>query len=142
MNSAHFGHEQPSSHGRFECVSAIDLLLRLAFGGVVTKNEALRALHDQPEPDDRRRIERAARIKARNLALFCAARELGGDEPGVWIVANRLADAIERFEIRQWPRLVAGHECNLSPSELAIYQAFLSGESVPKTGRHLYSLLK
>lgn len=142
MNSASLHCDHATHPRRGESDSAIGLLLRLAFGEEVTSAEALRLLHSTPDRDELQRLERAARIKARDAALREAAQALGGDSPGAWVLAGRLADAIERFEYRMWPRLVAGVDLELSPSETAIYRAFLAGDRVPKTARWLYELLK
>ena len=128
-----------SGHGS---LSTIDLLLKLAFGEPVTQADALRLLHSQPDRDQSARLERVSRVKARDSALKEAADILGGDGLGAWIVAGRVADAIDRFEVRLWPRLKAGIGCDLSPSDVAIYRAFLTGGRVPKTQRMLYDLLK
>ena len=114
----------------------------MVFDGDVTRSDVLRVLHNIPEKDEAQRCDRVARIKARDAALYDAATTLGSDSPGAWVVAGRVADAIDRFEVRTWPRLKAGMACDLSPSEESIYRAFLTGERVPKTARRLYDLLK
>ena len=123
-------------------MTAVEVLLRLAFGRSVTQSQALEALHNTPvDPSEAARLERVARIKARNEALRDAADELG--YPGAWAAAGRLEAAIARFESRLWPRLRAGLvACNdLAPHEQALYRAWLSGAHVPRTQRRLYDLL-
>lgn len=142
MNSADLQPDRTSSLVRGGGDSAIELLLRLAFGEVVTQEEALRLLHRAPDRDEAQRVERAERIKARDSALRRAGEVLGGDSPGAWVVAGRLANGIERFECRLWPRLKGGVQLDLSLSDVEIYRAFLTGERVPKTPRWLYELLK
>lgn len=121
--------------------TSFDLVLQLAVGETVTQAEALRLLHNHPDRDESQRLERMARIKARDRAMIDAALVLGADDPCTWILAGRLADAIDRFESRLWPRLRAGLDCELSPADAAIHRAFLAGERVPKTQRRLYDLL-
>lgn len=123
-------------------MSGFDVLLRLAFGGDVSQHDALAALHsDVCERQDAPRLDRCARIKARNEALLDAAELMGSDRPGAWVLAERLECAIERFQTRIWPRLIAGERCPLAPSDEALYRAFLAGIHVPKTQRRLYDLL-
>lgn len=122
-------------------MTSFDVVLRLASGESVTQADALRVLHNHPDRDESQRLERCARIKARDGALIDAALVLGVDNPGAWVLAGRLADAVARFESRLWAPLRAGLECELSPSDAAIHRAFLAGERVPKTQRRLYDLL-
>jgi len=122
-------------------MTSFDVVLRLASGETVTQADALRLLHSHADRDELQRLERSARIKARDGSLIEAAVVLGADSPGAWILAGRLADAVTRFESRLWARLRAGMECELSPSDAAIHRAFLTGERVPKTQRRLYDLL-
>ena len=133
--------EQSTPQVRSTALTSFDVMLRLASGGTVTQADALQLLHNHPDRDDSQRLERAARIKARNGALLDAATMLGADGPGTWIVAGRLSSAIRRFESRLWPRLRAGMACELSPCDGAIHCAFLTGERIPKTQRRLYDLL-
>lgn len=122
-------------------MTSFDVVLRLASGETVTQADALRLLHNHPDRDESQRLERFARIRARDCALIDAALVLGVDSPGAWVLAGRLADAVVRFESRLWARLRAGLACELSPSDAAIHRAFLSGERVSKTQRRLYDLL-
>lgn len=122
-------------------LTSFDLLLRLASGESVTQAEALRILHSHADRGDVQRLERSARLKARDSALLEAAAVLGADHPGAWVLAGRMALAVARFESRLWPRVRAGLDCDLAPSDAAIHRAFLTGERVPKTQRRLYDLL-
>lgn len=88
------------------------------------------------------RQERIARRRLRDDGLRDAARALDFDDCGSWHQATRLAVAVQRFEGVVWPRLQAGLLRELSPVDDGLCQAFLSGERVPKTARHLYELLK
>lgn len=132
----------PQAGSAKQPASVIALMLRLACGDVVTAEEALRALHAMCDRMEAPRLERIERIKARNAALRRAGAILGADSPGAWVAARRLADAIDRFESRVWPRLRAGVLLDLSPSEIEIHCAFLTGGRIPKTTRGLYELLK
>lgn len=131
--------------GALPCASmdltGFDLVLRLAAGQEVKQADALRILHSQSDRDDVQRLERLARLKARDSALLEAAAVLGADNPGAWVLAGRLALAVERFESRLWARLRSGAAFDLAPSDSAIHRAFLTGERVPKTQRRLYDLL-
>ena len=123
-------------------MSGFEVLLRLALGEQVTQTEALAVLYrDACSRDGVARMERVARIKARDNALCDAAAVLGVDSPCAWVLAARLEAAVARFDVRIWPRLCAGMECDLTPSEAALYRAFLTGEKVPRTQRRLYDLL-
>lgn len=133
--------DRPTPQVNSAAMTSFDVVLRLASGEAVTQADALRVLHDRTDRDDLQRLERAARIKARDGALIEAALMLGVDNPGAWVLAGRLADAVVRFESRLWARLRNGLECELSPSDVAIHRAFLAGERVPKTQRRLYDLL-
>lgn len=122
-------------------LTSFDLVLRVATGGTVTQAEALSTLHNRADRGEVQRLERLARLKARDSALLEAAALLGADNPGAWVLAGRLERAVERFELRMWPRLRAGLDCKQGPSDAAIHRAFLTGERVPKTQRRLYDLL-
>ena len=123
-------------------MSGFEVLLRLALGEQVTQTEALTVLHrDAHNRDGAARMERVARIKARDNALCDAAAVLGVDSPGAWVLAARLEAAVARFDARIWPRLRAGVQCDLAPSDAALHRAFLTGERVPRTQRRLYDLL-
>lgn len=123
-------------------MSSFEVLLRLAMGEAVTQTEALSVLHlDACSRDDSARLERVARIKARNHALREAASVLGADSPTSWVLAERLEAAVERFATRVWPRLRDGIQCDLAPSDAYLHRAFLTGERVPRTQRRLYDLL-
>lgn len=124
-----------------QSTSAFNLLLRLERGECVTSQEALAVLIANAEKSDIERLERNARVKARNLALAEAGAELGGATLSAWALAGRLEAAVLRFESRVWPRVKAGFECDLSPSDKCLRRAFLAGQHVPRTQRRLYDLL-
>ena len=116
------------------------MALRLASGEIVTPAEARKLLHADFDRQDAARLERCDRIRCRNQALREAAGELGAGI-GAWALAERLEAAVLRFESRIWPRLKAGFECELSPSDECLYRAFLTGQHVPRTQRRLYDLV-
>lgn len=87
-------------------------------------------------------LTRHHRVKTRDAALAEAAGILGGDTPGPWAVACRLADAIKRFEAIHWPRLQrGGNGDQLGPVDRCLWRAHLAGDKVPSTARWLYRLL-
>ena len=117
------------------------LALRIACGDPVTQAEARSVLAAGVDCEDTARLDRFQRRKARDEALRDAADELGGEGLGAWALAELLEAAVLRFESRVWPRLRAGLECTLSPSDEALYRAYLSGQHIPRTQRRLYDLL-
>ncbi len=126
--------------------SGIELLLRIANGDRVAPGEALRLLTVAAEADNHAQalgLDRVARTKIRDAALVEASRLLSADRAGAWTVAGRLAQAVERFRSRIWPRLRAGSiGTELDPLDQALHRAFLAGERVPSTARRLSDLLK
>lgn len=123
-------------------MTGFDLLLKVACGGCVTPADARAALLSSAgDCDEAARLDRVARIRARNEALRDAGDELGGSGVSAWELAGRMEAAVLRFEARVWPRVKAGFECALSPSDEALRRAFLTGLRIPKTQRHFYSLL-
>lgn len=131
---------------RADMQSGIELLMRVANGDRVAPAEALRLLTVAAEADNHMQalgLDRVARVKIRDAALVEASRLLSADRAGAWAVAGRLAQAIERFQSRVWPRLRAGRiGAELDPLDRALHRAFLSGERVPATPRRLFDLLK
>ena len=121
--------------------SLFPMVLRLALGELVTPSEARALLHAGIDRQDAARLERCDRIQCRNQALREAAGELGSGL-SAWALAERLEAAVLRFESRIWPRLKAGFQCELSPSDECLYRAFLTGEHVPRTQRRLHDLVK
>ena len=82
------------------------------------------------------------RIRARNAALVQAAQELASDGATTWQLAQRLAQAVRRFERGLLPALQAGQDPPLSPHESALWRAYqVSGASPLRSPRKLYSLL-
>ena len=76
-------------------MSGFEVLLRLALGEQVTQTEALTVLHqDAGNRDGVARMERVARIKAKDQALRDAAAVLGVDSPCAWVLAARLEAAV------------------------------------------------
>lgn len=124
--------------------SADELLLRIAFGEPVEAGEARRCLGLSERDTNARTLRRARARKVRDAALQEAARALSPDSPSPWILAQRLAKAVERFEARKWPRIREGlTNDDMNPHEQALCRAFLvTGGGVPRTSRSLYELLK
>jgi len=84
----------------------------------------------------------AQRIRARNDALMQAAQELVTDGATTWQAAQRLAQAVRRFEQALLPALRAGQGLPLSPHESALWRAYqVSGARPLRSPRKLYSLL-
>jgi len=78
----------------------------------------------------------------RNRALLRAARLLDPEnEYSTWYLAGLLEFSIKRFESLIQPQIEAGTKKNLSPVDLAIHQAFLSGTEMIRSQRKLFDLL-
>lgn len=123
--------------------SPLEITLQVAAGHTIAPEQALAALLARTtDPEATRRRERNAAVRARDSALREAAQCLAPDAPAAWTLAQRLAQAIERFRARTWPRIEAGMDVALSPAEDALLQAFLTGANIPNTQRRLYELLK
>lgn len=126
--------------------TGIHLLIRIANGDRVDPSEVRRLLSDAAESEDYAKaigLDRVARIKFRDTALTEAARLLSQDCAGSWIVAGRLAKAVERFMTRVLPRLRAGGRTDdLDPLDAALHRAWISGERVPRTARRLSDLVR
>ena len=124
-------------------MSPLEVTLQIASGQTIAPEQALAALLARTtDPEATRRRERNAAIRTRDNAVREAAQCLAHDAPAIWTLAQRLAQAIERFRARTWPRIEAGLDVALSPAEDALMQAFLTGANIPSTQRHLYELLK
>lgn len=124
-------------------MSPLEVTLQIAAGQTIAPEQAAAALLARTtDPEATRRRERNAAIRTRDNALREAAQCLAHDAPAIWTLAQRLAQAIERFRARTWPRIEAGLDVALSPAEDALRQAFLTGANIPSTQRHLYELLK
>ena len=82
------------------------------------------------------------RIRARNAALVQATQELASDGATTWQLAQRLAQAVRRFERALLPGLQAGQDLPLSPHESELWRAYqVSGARPLRSPRKLYSLL-
>ncbi|MBU4423892.1 MAG: hypothetical protein KKG12_09025 [Gammaproteobacteria bacterium] len=82
------------------------------------------------------------RIRVRNDALAQAAQELGADECTTWQAAQRLAQAVRRFERVLLPALQGGQDLPLTPHESALWRAYqVSGTRPLSSPRKLYQLL-
>jgi len=82
------------------------------------------------------------RIHERNGALLRAADLLDpSNKLTAWNRAERLADAIARYEAWTAPRIRSGAERALTPAEQEIQRALLSGARALKSQRRLYDLL-
>ena len=83
------------------------------------------------------------RIRLRNDALMQAARVLSTDGCTNWKAAERLAQAVRRFERALLPALRAGQDLPLTPHEASIWLAFqVRGARMLRSPRKLYSLLQ
>ncbi len=84
----------------------------------------------------------AHRVRVRNDALLQAARILSTDGCTTWTAAQRLAQAVRRFERALLPALKAGQDIPLSPHESALWQAYqVRGTRPLRDPSKLYSLL-
>jgi plasmid stability protein len=126
--------------------TGIELLVRVANGDRVTPEEARRLLTAAAESSNHTQalgLDRLSRIRYRDAALVEAAHVLAADCTSPWIVAGRLARAVNRFQTRIWPRLRAGgHAGSMDPLDSALHRAFMAGERVPATARRLFDLVK
>lgn len=108
-------------------MSPLEVTLQIASGQTIAPEQALAALLARTtDPEATRRRERNAAIRTRDNALREAAQCLAHDAPAIWTLAQRLAQAIERFRARTWPRIEAGLDVALGPAEDALRQAFLT----------------
>lgn len=83
------------------------------------------------------------RIRARNEALVEAARILSTDGCATWQAAQRLAQAVRRFERALLPALRAGQAPTLTPHEGALWRAYQArGARSMRSARKLYELLR
>ena len=124
-------------------MSPLEIALQVAAGQTIAPEEAQAALLARTtDPEATRRREKCVAVRSRNDALREAADCLAHDAPAAWTLAQRLEQALKRFRIYTWPRLVAGLDVTLSPADDALKRAFLTGASIPKTQRRLYELLK
>ena len=82
------------------------------------------------------------RIRVRNDALMQAARVLSTDGCTNWKAAERLAQAVRRFERALLPALQAGQDLPLSPHESALWVAYqVRRTRMLRSPRKLYQLL-
>jgi len=81
------------------------------------------------------------RKQARDRFILECADVLGADNPDRWILAGRILQAVERFQTFKWLRIKAGSYESLSPSEQALYRAFVTGAIIPSSQRTFYRLL-
>ena len=82
------------------------------------------------------------RIRARNDALMQAAQELASDGATTWQLAQRLAQAVRRFERALLPGLQAGQDLPLSPHESELWRAYqVSGARPLRNASKLYAML-
>lgn len=85
-------------------------------------------------------LDRASRLRQRNQALQAAAALLAAGCP--WHTAQRLADAIRRYQSRVAPLLQRNPHRPLPPLDDALRRAFETGCRVPTTERNLYELIR
>ncbi len=84
----------------------------------------------------------AQRIRVRNDALMQAAQELASDGATTWQLAQRLAQAVRRFERALLPGLQAGQDLPLSPHESELWRAYqVSGARPLRNASKLYAML-
>lgn len=126
--------------------SLFAIVMRLATGEAVTTDQLERLLIAAAGDDDPATalgLDRATRVRLRNAALIRAACLLSsGDSSTPWQLAIRLAQAVNRFEVRTWPMLRAGGRlADLDPLDLELARAFMAAD-VPRTARMLYAMLK
>lgn len=82
------------------------------------------------------------RVRMRNASLVEAARILSTDGCTTWQAAQRLAQAVRRFERALLPALQSGQELALTPHESELWRAYqVSGARPLRSPRKLYSLL-
>jgi hypothetical protein len=124
-------------------MSPLEVTLELAAGHPIAPGQARAALLARTaDPEATRRRERHAALRVRDAALREAAHCLAHDTPATWVLAQRLVQAIGRFQSGAWLRIEAGIEGPMSPVDEALSRAFLTGTNIPRTRRHLYELLK
>ena len=102
-----------------------------------------RYLHQGEALETALRLGTYARMKARDRALLQAADALDPDHGlDTWRRAAMLHKAISRFESRVLPRLLAGADRALTPSEEALQKAFNAGAPrMVRSRRRLYEML-
>ena len=82
------------------------------------------------------------RVRMRNALLVETARILSTDGCTTWQAAQRLAQAVRRFERALLPALQSGRKLALTPHESALWRAYqVSGARPLRSPRKLYSLL-
>ena len=83
------------------------------------------------------------RIRVRNEALADAAQILSADGCSTWQAAQRLAQAVRRFERALLPALRAGAGLDLAPHEAALWRAYMVRGAKPlRNPGKLYQLLQ
>ncbi|HAF53886.1 MAG TPA: hypothetical protein DCL01_01380 [Thauera sp.] len=103
--------------------------------------EAMRRHLDGDDLDQALRLDRASRLRERNLALKAAAALLAADD-GPWRCACRLEAAIRRHEARIAPLLARDPAMTLAPIDEALRRAFDTRQRVPTTARNLFELIR
>lgn len=125
--------DQPSKTGQL--LNAVALGDSAAVGSLLT--EPLQAhVFEGADLAQALGLDRPSRIRARNQALAEAAAVLAPGAASSWVIACRLAEAVERFSSRLWPRCSRFPE-GLGPVDTALRIAHLSGERVPTTAKRL-----
>ena len=88
-------------------------------------------------------VDRHRAVRSRDFALRAAAEQIDPDgELSTWKRAERLSRRISTFEANVWPRYRDRPEVSREGIAGALLQAFRAGVAVPKSTRHLYSILK
>lgn len=125
---------------------ALDSVLRAAAGEPMVLPQALAwkllACANDGEVAVALGLGLADRIRMRNTALVEAARVLATDGCTTWQAAQRLAQAVQRFERALLPALRAGMAPSLTPHEAALWRAYLVRGARPlRNPSKLYQLL-
>ena len=126
--------------------AVVELLLQAASGAAVRlPAELARQLLDCPTDaavGTCLGLSLPQRVRMRNASLVEAARILSTDGCTTWQAAQRLAQAVRRFERALLPALQSGQELVLTPHESALWRAYqVRGTRMLRSTRKLYSLL-
>lgn len=138
-----------TGHELTSCIAdgALDVLLRAAAGDrVVLPPELacrLLACGTDAELAASLGLGLHQRIRVRNEALADAAQILSADGCSTWQAAQRLAQAVRRFERALLPALRAGAGLDLAPHEAALWRAYMVRGAKPlRNPGKLYQLLQ
>lgn len=130
MNLIHTGGE----------MNVIEIAVIASTGALENQQTALECLHKTCKAEYRY-SEKQLQKQARDSFILEAADVLGTDATDRWTLSGRILQAVERFKTYRWPRIRAGMYESLSPSERALYRAFVCGAKIPSSQRSYYRLL-